>query len=285
MYTFLLYRYDFQFIIRAIGAFPEKIKSVKVLPYNGENFRTLSFNSFEFLDSLSFLQAPLVNLASDLKDTNHSYDILKQTYLVLNENKKFDQEKLSMILEKSFFPYEFCTSLEQMKKITKLPKRKHFYSVLSETSITRENHKFAKKVWKKFKCTNLVDYTKIYCKIDVCLLAEIFEKFRDDMIKFSNLDPVYYISLPAYSYDSMLKLTGCKIGLPNDIDMVHFAEISKRGGVSFIGTRHLKPNENEEILYLDANVRFLFLFHISYFYLFIKILLLQAGLEPATLDL
>jgi len=91
-----------------------------------------------------------------------------------------------------------------------------------------------------FECEDLVDYTKIYCKIDTILLAEIFQKFRSEMMKFSGLDPAYYYSLPGFAFDSMLKITNCKLSLLPHIDMVHFIEKSIRGGVSFINTRHLK---------------------------------------------
>jgi hypothetical protein len=78
------------------------------------------------------------------------------------------------------------------------------------------------------------------------------------MHRFSGLDPAHYISLPSYSYDSMLKLTECEIELPTDINMVQFLESGKRGGVAFIGTRELKPSSKadseSEIVYLDANV-------------------------------
>ena len=79
------------------------------------------------------------------------------------------------------------------------------------------------------------------------------------MIAFSGLDPARYISLPAFSFDSMLKLTSCKIDLPQDINIVQFIESGIRGGVSFINTRHLEASKdlNEEILYIDANVSFL----------------------------
>jgi hypothetical protein len=230
---------------------------LQVLPFNGENFRTLSFNSFEFVDSLAFLQASLSELASDLKDSGHTYEILKQTDLV-KTNGKFDKKKYDVLLEKSFFPYEFCHSLDQMENVTKMPDIKHFNSSLTETSISAGDHKFAKKVWKMFKCENLIDYSKVYNRIDTILLAEIFQKFRKDMHKFSGLDPAHYISLPSYSYDSMLKLTKSVISLPTDINMVHFLEAGKRGGVAFIGTRDMKPsskpNEESEIVYLDANV-------------------------------
>jgi hypothetical protein len=67
----------------------------------------------------------------------------------------------------------------------------------------------------------------------------------------------------------MLKTTNSVLELPTDIDIVHFLENGKRGGMSIIGTRHLTPScssstsngmlgtteEDSEIVYIDANVR------------------------------
>jgi len=247
-------KYDMHFIVKALPSFKDRVKNISILPYNGENFRTMRFNSFEFLDSLSFLQASLNQLSKELQETKHDYGILNQTYLV-KKNGIFNKERFKMVLSKSFFPYEYCTSLEKMISTKKLPNRKEFDSVLSENKISKEDHEFAKSVWREFGCKNLVDYTEIYCKIDTLLLAEIFQAFRKKMHSFSGLDPAYYISLPAYGYDSMLKITKARIELPTDINMVHFLEKGKRGGVSFINTRYLwtTNTSNKDILYIDRN--------------------------------
>jgi hypothetical protein len=245
-------KYDFHFIIRALNK-KNRIHKLNVLPYNSEHFRTIEFNCFKLLDSLAFLQASLAQLSDDLAKTNHPYTILKQTNLVKTSGL-FNEQKFKAVLHKSFFPYEFCTSLELMQNTTKLPKRKDFYSQLQDKSISKDDHKFARKVWKMFKCQNLVDYTKIYCKIDTILLAEIFQQFRTDMMNFSGLDPSHYMSLPAYAFDSMLKFTKCSLDRLPHINMVHFIESSIRGGVSFINTRQLKVVSPEEIIYIDANV-------------------------------
>ena len=80
------------------------------------------------------------------------------------------------------------------------------------------------------------------------------------MMDFSGLDPVRYVSLPSYAWDSMLKLTNCEIGLLPEIDMVHFIESGLRGGHSFINTRHLVGNTDQKsknpgnfIFYMDTN--------------------------------
>lgn len=254
-------KYDFHFIIRALHK--KNVGNIRILPYNGEHFRTIEFKGFKFLDSLAFLQASLSQLSEDLARTNHQYNILKQTFLVKN-GEKFNQKKFDILLKKSYYPYEYCTDLELMKNTTELPKISDFYSTLREESIRIDEHEIAKKVWKLFQCENLIDYTKIYCKLDTILLAEIFQKFRNDMHLFSNLDPSHYISLPAFAFDSMMKLTKCELELLSDINMVQFIENSIRGGVSFINNRHLELSEEDkgEIVYIDANVRNLFYFFI-----------------------
>ena len=262
-------RYDFHFIIRALHK--KNIGEIRILPYNGEHFRTIEFQGFKFIDSLAFLQASLSQLTEDLSKTNHDYSILKQTFLV-KKNENFCQKKFEILMKKSYYPYEYCTNLELMKNTVELPDISNFYSTLREESIQQSEYDIAKRVWRIFKCKNLLDYTRIYCKLDTILLAEIFQKFRHDMHKFSNLDPSYYISLPSFAFDSMMKLTNCKLELMSDIDMIQFIESSIRGGVSFINNRYLKAEykKAEEIVYIDANVSLnIFIFIMNVLILFI----------------
>lgn len=240
-------KFDMHFIIQALAKFPQEVTSISVLPYNGENFRTLRFNSFQFLDSLSFLPSSLAQLSFNLSQTDHDYPIVKQTYLT-----QFGIEK---ILQKGFFPYEYCSSYSKMKKTTNIPKREAFYSLLNEETISEEDYSFASEMWQMFDCKNLLDYAELYCKIDTILLAEIFITFRNKMFDFSGIDASRYISLPAFAFDTMLKLTKNEIELPQDLDMIQFLERGKRGGLSFINTRHVKIENDatEEVAFLDAN--------------------------------
>lgn len=98
-------KYDFHFIVKALNN-KEGVKNINILPYNGENFRTISFNCFTFVDSMSFLQNSLAKLSDDLSKTDNNYSILRQTDLV-KTNNRFDPIKYRMVLGKSFFPYEY----------------------------------------------------------------------------------------------------------------------------------------------------------------------------------
>jgi hypothetical protein len=158
----------------------------------------------------------------------------------------------------------FSTSLSKMDSTLEIPHRNDFYSKIQEKTISKEEHAFASKMWDLYKIKNLSQYCELYCIIDTLLLAEIFQKFRKTMLKFGGLDPSHYISLPGLGWDIMLKITNCVIGLPKDIDQIHFIEKGIRGGLSFINTRHKSVNTrkqrsddhpNQAIRYIDANVR------------------------------
>ena len=102
------------------------------------------------------------------------------------------------------------------------------------------------------------DYHDLYFKCNVLLLADDFEKFRNNSVKVYGLCPSYYLSALA----SMLNMTKVKLELISDPDMYIFFEKGLKGGVSYISNRysksnntHLKsydPKQNHNI-YLDAN--------------------------------
>lgn len=143
-----------------------------------------------------------------------------------------------------------------MKNTSVLPKRKRFYSRLTEDSITSDQYAHAQKVWNSFQVRNLLEYCAIYCATDTLLLAEIFQKFRFEMYEnFSGLDVSHFISLPGFAWESMLKITGESLGTLHDPKMFHFIDSGVRGGLSYVCTRFCEKKSDNEIVYIDANVR------------------------------
>lgn len=187
------------FIVQVLPKFRSQLNKIQILPYNSENFRSISFNCFQILDSLSFLQASLSSLSKDLFEAKHDYPILRNSPICFTNNK-FDLEKFNLLLKKNFFPYEYATSISKLMQTTKLPERRHFYSKLVEKGISEADHKLASYCWKKFEVSNLMEYAELYCRCDTILLAEIFQKFRKEMYKFSKIDCSFYISLPGFSW-------------------------------------------------------------------------------------
>ena len=60
-----------------------------------------------------------------------------------------------------------------------------------------------KKVCNAFNITNIGAYHDLYISLDVALLADVFENFRDITINIDKLDPAYcYLSAPGLSWQS-----------------------------------------------------------------------------------
>ena len=49
-------------------------------------------------------------------------------------------------------------------------------------------------------------YHDLYLNLDVHLLADVFENFRQTYILDYGLDPAHYYTLPGFTFDACLKL-------------------------------------------------------------------------------
>ena len=80
-------------------------------------------------------------------------------------------------------------------------------------------------VWKKFEMKTMKDYHDLYLKCDVSLLADVFEKFKNNSLKNYGLCPSHYLSAPGLNWDAMLEMTKIKLELvphPENVQEVEF---------------------------------------------------------------
>ena len=97
------------------------------------------------------------------------------------------------------------------------------------------------------------ELTKLYCKSDVILLADVIEKFVKVSSKEYETNPLYCVILPGYTYQCALKYTDIKLQTLQDKDLILLKENNIRGGISsLMGDRYVKSDEIKKILYMDA---------------------------------
>ena len=159
-----------------------------------------------------------------------------------NVKRYYADNKLSLRTKKGIYPYEYMNSSKKLKE-TQLKPKEAFYSRLNDEGISDENYTHALKVWKTFKMKNLEDYHNLYNRVDLLLLADVFENFRDICIKNYNLDPAHYYTAPGLAWDAALKVTKVELELLSDMDMLFMVEKGIRGGVSMISNRYGKVND------------------------------------------
>ena len=166
---------------------------------------------------------------------------------------KYFNDHFDLMLRKGIYPYEYVTDISKFNE-QNLPPKDAFHSTLSEgivfkpdtygeirsTEISGKDYKHAQTVFKAFDFKNLGEYTELYCKSDVLLLADVFESFINICLKKCSLDPSHYITAPSLAMDAMLKMTGVELELLTDEDMYLFFEKGIRGGVSTITNRYMQ---------------------------------------------
>jgi hypothetical protein len=85
---------------------------------------------------------------------------------------------LNLLIDKGIYPYNYINSWEKFDEI-KLPKKENFYNKLYKENIIDKDYAKTDIVWKHFNIKNLGEYHNLYLIIDVYLLIDIFENFRD----------------------------------------------------------------------------------------------------------
>jgi hypothetical protein len=242
--------YDSHLMMQAISKVEGRVSCI---PNNTEKYISFSLGQLRFIDSAQFLLASLDKLVSANKP--EAFQITAQ--------HEPDLYKRELLMRKGVYPYEYMDSWERFRE-TSLPSKESFYSKLTDEGISDADYIHAQKVWETFGCVSMGDYSDLYCKTDVLLLADVFENFRKTCVRQYGLDPAHYYTSPGLSWDALLKKTGVELGLLTDYDQHLFIEKGMRGGISMVSKRHARANNprvegydpekpNSHILYLDAN--------------------------------
>ena len=85
------------------------------------------------------------------------------------------------------------------------------------------------------------------------MLTCVFEKFIKVSINEFEINLLYCVSLPGYTWQCGLKYTGINLQTLQDKDLILRLENNIRGGISSVmGDRCVKSDEDKKILYMDA---------------------------------
>ena len=239
--------FDQSFLIRALQNLDNKIQ-FSCLPRNSNKFISLQIGSFIFKDSYLFLGKSLDYLTGTIDDDDRIS--LKQEF---GKNYK-------LLTKKGIYPYDYFDNTKKYNE-QKLPNKEEFFNKINNKNISDEDYNHAKNVFEKFKCKNLLDYSILYLKTDICHLSDVFQKFSNFAYETYELDPRHSYTLPGFSWQAMLKLTKIELELISDPDIYLFLMDSIRGGISVCNKKHViadkyinkNTKNNKYILYLDVN--------------------------------
>ena len=121
------------------------------------------------------------------------------------------------------------------------------------------------RVWREFGLKDLGEYHNLYLKMDVILLANVFEAFRKVCLKNYGLDPAHIYTAPRLAWKACSKKMRICLELLLDPNMLLMFERRIRGGITQSVNRWAKTNnpymgsefnldeKTNYLQYLDAN--------------------------------
>ena len=233
-------------------SFSIKVEVNKYIDKNGiEKSKEIELR---FIDSFKFMSSSLDSLINNLAHGSGKFFGFKE----------YNENQYKLLIQKGIYPYEYMTNWDKFKEM-KLPPRQAFYSKLNMAGVREEDYEHARRIWKEFGLKDLGEYHDLYLKMDVILLANVFEEFRKVCLKNYGLDPAHFYTAPGLAWKACLKKTRIRLELLLDPDMILMFERGIRGGITQSVNRWAKannpymgsefdPDEKTNYLqYLDAN--------------------------------
>ena len=162
-------------------------------------------------------------------------------------------DKWRYLTKKLAYPYEYFNIIEDYDNPVDNLENKDFFSKLKNKYPDDSEIERTREIIKKFNIKDGKELTELYCKSDVLLLTCVFEKFIKVSQNEFGISPLYFVSLPGYTWACGLKHTNIRLQTLQDKDMILLLENGIRGGISGVmGDRYVKSDKNKNIIYFDA---------------------------------
>ena len=191
------------------------LDNIDIIASSKEKYSQISTPKFVFRDSFSHLSSSLDSLVKNLLDKGEDqFTLLRQGFPEI--------EQFKACLRKLVYPYSYMTSFDKFDE--PIPDPEHFYNDLNDEDIEEIEYERLLSTCKLFGITTLGELHDLYLKIDVLLLACVFESYRQMGLSEYGLDPAYYLSAPSFSFDAMLFQSGVELELLEDPAMYKFFE-------------------------------------------------------------
>ena len=221
------------FFKRLVDSKKNKVK-FNIIPKTNEEYIAVKYCCIRFIDSYRFLSESLDKLVKNLDEDD--FKILKKEF----------PDKWQYLNKKLAYPYQYFNSINDHQKPVDNLKKEDFFSKLKNECPDDEEIDRTKEISKVFEIKNGEELTKLYCKSDVILLADVIGKFVKVSFEEYGNNPLYCVSLPGYTYQCALKYTDIKLQTIQDKDLILLKESNIRGGISSVmGDRYVKSHEKK----------------------------------------
>ena len=157
--------------------------SIEVNKYIDKNGEERSKEiELRFIDSFKFMSSSLDSLVNNLARGNNKFFRFED----------YNESQYELLIRKGIYPYEYMDDWDKFKE-TVLTREEAFYSKLNMSGVSDQDYEHAHRVWREFGINNLGEYHDQYLRMDVILLANVFESFRKVCLDNYGLDLAHFL--------------------------------------------------------------------------------------------
>ena len=211
---------------------------IKVIGQNMEKYLQVEWcKNMVCCDSLQFLHASLKQLAASLAKVGRGHfqnfhDVVTDVY---------PEADVELLERKGVFCYNYIDSFARLDEPA-LPPREAFFNMLGNVEFSQADYALAQHVWENFHCQSLKEYMALYCLSDICLLADVFQAFRNNSLDEYQLDPAYFVSAPQLAWNALLKHIDRPIPLITDPEINWMIQPNILAGICHASVRYAPAN-------------------------------------------
>jgi hypothetical protein len=206
--------YDNHFFIKSLAANPN-VGEIDVLGQTREKYTRITTTRFLVQDSMSHLIGSLDSLSASLRQRgDDGFGLVRSEFP--------DDRQFECCMRKLVYPYDYIDSFQKFNE--PIPGIEAFYNRLNDEELATGEYERLRETCRLFNITTLGQLHDLYLRIDVLILACVFEDYRRLGLDIFKLDPCYYVSSPSYSFDAMLWVTKVELELLTDKEMYNFFE-------------------------------------------------------------
>ena len=190
-----------------------------------------------FRDSLQFFPASLGGLTASLAKTGRGNFYNLQGVV----SQIYPGSDVEILERKGVFCYDYVYYFARLETPA-LPPREAFFNKLGGVECSEVDYAHVQQVYANFQCERLKDYMKLYFQRDICLLADVFQMFRNNSFNEYQLFPAYFVSAQQLAWNALVKHINWPIPLITDPELYRMIQPNIQRGICQASIRYARAN-------------------------------------------
>ena len=168
----------------------------------------IEYHSIQFKNLLKLVSSPLKTIVAQTlgDDLEHNKHTKTQFRCYCEErDKEWNDEYIDLLTRKEPMFYSLIKSYSSLSN-TVIPSREQYIDDMKGEMMLQNEYDHMVKLWKTFDIKTWGEYYELNNILDLTLMVDAFEHFRNTTLNAFGVDPMHYITTPQMAYSLFLKV-------------------------------------------------------------------------------